>query len=352
MKTTACIVLVFGLAAGFGAGYALAEDCEEAPRPGDPANIKKLKVDINVLNLMNGLHLSVDQVEAILAGAREVEKLRSELLPSRGRETSLPEAEARALCEILKEIKALYRRGEEPDPALLKRFREGWLKAHRSARKPRKKIDGAEYNRRLKAVENRVLSLLSDSQREVLADYKPCLIPPKNLRDPVRVGQVKSFQVQEKFLENIRRIPADRWKKLGRLIIDKALSRWEKRHGLLEPDERRKEIEKALSVVTEARALGDVDFQIRKSDLAKKITFVDKKEELQKELEGIIRKRHVPPGKLAHILLDARIIPVLEKRLALLRNLPRDEAVDLKDVKGADTCKDGKCGTKVKVGKK
>lgn len=108
------------------------------------------------------------------------------------------------------------------------------------------------------------------------------------------------------------------------------------------------EIEKAMALIGQARSMSEVDFQINKSLLAEKVAFIDRKEEILKELDELSAGRKAPPGKVADILLDPRIIPVLERRLALMKNGGKDPAADLEDIEGADTCKGGKCGTPVK----
>ncbi len=339
----------FAALSAFCASALAAESDCPAPGPapqakGDPAEIHRLKVEINALNLINGLHLSAAQVQALLDGAREVKALKERHFPEKENDREAP-SNAAELCMLLEKVKACYEKGEEPPAELLAELRE---KSGRGRKPAGDRPDPAEYGRRIREIEAKVCALLSESQKEVIADFKPCLVPPKNLRDPVRVGQAKSSEIQETFLEHTRRIPADRWAKLGRLIVEKALSKWEEKNGAIPEKKRAEEMEKAMAVIEKARALSDVDFQIEKTPLAEKITFIDRKEVVMKELEGLITRRIAPAGKVANVLLDPRIIPVLERRLELAKKAEKDPAVDLDGIEGADSCKGGKCGTPVK----
>jgi hypothetical protein len=322
---------------------------EECGAPtGDPVAIKKLTVEINVLNLLNGLHLSVAQVQALLDGARKVKALReTHIGPS---ETTVAPEQAAALCKALEAVRTFYEKGKTPSPEAAARLKTALKKAS-AGRKPARRGNQQAYRREVRLVEESVCAQLSDAQLEVIAEFDPCLIPPRNLRDPVRVGQAKSFGRQEKMLQNLRKIPGERWQKLGRLILEKALGMWEKRHGAMKADVRAREIDRAAGIIEQAREMSEVDFQIHKAEMAERITFLDMKEELKKEIQGLVKRRFAPPGKVAHILLDPRIIDVLARRWELMRHWERDPAVDLDRIRPANTCKDGKCGTKVKTPK-
>ncbi len=335
-----CAVILAVPLAAFGAEGGL------APSPADDAaEIRRLRVEINALNLINGLHLSIAQVQALVDGAREMKALAEKLPPDRGPGKDMAAEEAAAMCAALEKVLACLRKGEDPPPALLAELKE---KTGKTGRREATGVEKSEYNRNVVEIEARVGALLSDAQREVIEEFKPCLVPPKTLRDPVRVGQVRTFEAQEAFLERARKIPSERWAKLGKLIVDKAMRKWEEKNGALPAKARADEIEKAMTLIDQARSMPEVEFQISKSSLAEKLIFMDRKDEIHKELESLASRRDAPPGKIARILLDPRIIPALERRLAIMKNGGKDPAVDLEDIEGADTCKGGKCGTPAK----
>ncbi len=58
------------------------------------------------------------------------------------------------------------------------------------------KLPPETFNARLVELEIAAESLLRPGQLEVLKTYKACLIPPKNLKDPVRVGQAAGSSTQ------------------------------------------------------------------------------------------------------------------------------------------------------------
>jgi hypothetical protein len=190
--------------------------------------------------------------------------------------------------------------------------------------------------------------MLLDSQKEVISTFKPCLIPPKNLKDPVRVGQAADNTREAEVLARLRTLPAGKWEKVKAAVLDLAISKWEEKHGKFTPAEREAEIAEADAVVAEARGLSEVDFQMRKDDLSRRFALRSRKDELKKEMETLEGERFEAPGKVANILLDPKIIPVLERRLRQLKGFAPEDPVDLEGIAGADTCKDGKCGKKFK----
>jgi hypothetical protein len=333
-------VLVF-LASG--PGVLGEDDCESPQASGDPGVIKQLRVEINTLNLMNGLHLSVEQVEALLAGARENRELRTALLGEGGGKTP-PAVSSKERYEALLELKGKLERGEDTDGAYLRELKKR-LETGKAAKPFRP--DRARYHRELRALERGIEKILLESQKDVISTYKPCLIPPKNLKDPVRVGQAANRTAAGKMLERMRKLSQSRWDKMGRAILERALGHWEERKGKFSEEERSRELEKALAVVNEARALSEIEFQMKKDDLAKRVTFTDRKDDLKKELKGLLKERHDPPGTIAMTLLDPRIIPVLERRLKQMQGFEPDKPMDLAGIKGADA-KKGKCGKKYK----
>lgn len=154
-----------------------------------------LRADINMLNLINGLHLSSEQVEQLTRLARAAGSYQVE------RPTEIDIEAFKGLVRSLETMKRLLLNGRDiPLPML--------AHALKLAQRANLLSNPAPQPTGLREVAQQVLSILTEEQKQVLADYKPCLIPPKNLKDPVRVGQAPSNSGYIKALERIRQIPS------------------------------------------------------------------------------------------------------------------------------------------------
>jgi hypothetical protein len=340
------IPLAFALLAALAAPAALAEDGEERPKPAKapeegsvagvrdlPAleeEVRSLRADINILNLVNGLHLTPHQIEHLARAAREAKSLIEEAAPP-APDPKVLAREARSLEAIRT---AMLEGREAPGDALRDL---GTARARRAG--PRR--GAAAVEKGLAALEDAVEAELLPSQREVVRTYKACLVPPKDLRDPVRVGQASDAGPTIRLLERVVAIPAERWEKEGPRLVERILAEEQEhkgRLGELEEVERRAALRAGFE---EARALDAAEFGMRKEALAERLEAPDRVQDAVLELQALADAQGAP-GKTARILLDPRAIPIYERRLATLRAAARDP-VDLAAVKEADSCKDGRC---------
>ena len=110
--------------------------------------------------------------------------------------------------------------------------------------------------------------LLSNHQKEILKTFACCIIPPKDLSDPVRVGQATSGEKEIEILRKVRKVPGTSWpyakrfglKKLEQLLVFKY-------PGIT--GDRIKSICAGVGEIYEkARKLLDVDFELEKGKLA------------------------------------------------------------------------------------
>ena len=228
--------------------------------------VQRLRGEINNWNLINGLHLSADQIGQIVG-------LYDDVAPK------------------LQAVKG---------------------KARRQAS--------------LAEVERRVESILNSGQREVLADYKPCLIPPKDLKDPVRIGQANDSSHGEKWLTRARRASQNRRDRLA----DEALDREAEHYGKLEPAERAKRKQLLLETARQAAAMSDVDFELNKTELAEAIARPDRAEELREEISTLARAEGLP-GRVAHFMLNAQFVEQLRDRGRQLEQGVQTRQVNLAD---------------------
>jgi len=113
--------------------------------------------------------------------------------------------------------------------------------------------------------------ILNKSQKAIFDDFSCCLIPPEDLSDPVRIGQAEAPRNLVDMLERVRSVPDDYWPTARRRLLERFVEiEHVKRPDLTEDDANR--LRRRLEdVMTTARELSDVDFELRKYDLCKQI---------------------------------------------------------------------------------
>ena len=262
------------------------EDYPAAERGKHKAQVAALRAEINNWNLINGLHLTRDQIKRIvtLVDAFEAEQ------------------------EAAKAARANPR-------------------GKRNRTRP-----GISRVRLEKSIENR----MNPGQREVLADYKACLIPPKNLKNPVRVGQANDSSHLERLLARARKTPGPRRRAMLNEILDN-----EARHfGKLNPDERGQRFRLLLRTAREAAEMSDTEFELSRAELAERLTPRNRAQELKKEIAQISRKGGLP-GKVAQFMLKPLFIDQLRTRGRQLAEGAVTEKVDLARGPQAPNCEKG-----------
>jgi hypothetical protein len=351
MKHLAWLALAFAVAAAPAASRARADDGPEDPgKEKKPAaeettiggvrdrislerELRALRADINILNLVNGLNLTPHQIVHLLRAAREAKEVQDDATPP----PKDPEVAAKEF-RALERIRASLLAGDAaPEDAVrdLDNLRT-------RVRAPRR--TGLETSKRLREIEDEVDAVLLPSQREVIRTYKPCLVPPQSLRDPVRVGQASDAGPMRRLLEHVVGVPADRWGREGPAILDRVLDAEQEHLGRLNAVEEKERREALVRAFEEARAMDAATFEMKKDLLAERIQPEDRIQSVHLELEGIADAQG-RPGKTASILLDPRVVPILEKRLEQLKAAARTP-VDLEAVREADRCKDGHCAVR------
>ncbi len=299
--------------------------------------IRALRADINLLNLYNGLNLTVDQVEVILKEARSANRKKGKdgsLLAKEERETTLREK------ELLEELRRHLLKNKEVPSALKARYDN----LQRERYQAQLKRGAAAQNReRLAQGAARVEALLTEAQLEVLRTYKPCLIPPRDLRDPVRVGQSGNDSHYASLIERIRSLPDFAYEANREKIIAGIVQAAETHQGKMDEQARNDYEETVAAVLDEARSMDDAAFQFNKQDLARKIESEDRIQAIKDELARSGLARFERQGQIAQFFLTPRAIPILEKRLRLMKAFARGEETDLDRIEGAENCRDGKC---------
>lgn len=117
----------------------------------------------------------------------------------------------------------------------------------------------------------KVAKILTDNQKEVVGSFSCCLVPPKSLSDPVRVGQADLAEWQLEMLEKVRKCPDGWWPAAKKRTLD-AL---QKGALIADPGMTEKKIKEERKrvgdILEKARSLSDVDFEMEKEELAAQI---------------------------------------------------------------------------------
>jgi hypothetical protein len=252
------------------------------------AEVGELRREIQLLNLINGLELSADQMRVILEKAREAEEIREEL---RG------EAEEKedGLVEVLSELRATLMRGEGVSPSL----REQVHGAESTSRGLKEEYEGEMTRLALE-----IKDVLGEHQLYALEQFVPCLIPPEG---EARIGQAEGTAQAERQLARIRAIPGPLFEARKEEIAQRVIERIREhlpKGILINEEEEKKEI---IALLERARALSEVEFELEKSNLVQQL----------KSRYTLPRLPVDVSVKVERFLLDPLIIPLLEEKLAI-----------------------------------
>ncbi|MHC4161865.1 MAG: hypothetical protein ACYSUM_07030 [Planctomycetota bacterium] len=267
--------------------------------------IAELKADINLLNLMNGLHLNYLQLKTIQKSATACGKARAA--------TPREEETTKKTLAALREVYDALRKGEPPPASAVSRLQSpaakrggGYLRArHRELEEAR--ASGVE----------KLLDVLSPEQGEVIRTYAACLVPPKNLRDPVRAGQATDTEPLERMLDHLRKLPLDND---PYAVADRFLSHIESHDGRFPADERPCTVNLVLGVAYDAQALDDVGYAAQRSELAARLAPARRLPTLKEKLGDLEGADVVIHRKIAIFLLDPRIAPLAKDRIKRQKN--------------------------------
>lgn len=307
-KTTACLAAVIiwaALAAG-----ALARP-PAAPAKGEEKEVlervRELREDISTINLLNGLNLTREQVTKILDLARQTRQAREQNLQAQENLAALKEAEE-AFQALRAEIqKGVPARGDIPKRA---------LQAELGLKERRDQLNRG-ISEQYRALEARLNQVLSPEQAQVAQNFEPCLIPPLNLREPVRAGQAASPEGAVKLLRRLKKLPEAQWQARKNTIAQRRVDLVSKHHYRLTEPEKAEVKARFLSLVERVRSMSDMDFEMEKDRLAQEMKPRERMKELREELQA--RNPHQGPPlltKVGRFLLSERIIPILEQRLS------------------------------------
>ena len=272
--------------------------CQAGPVPALAASTKaegldqvaNLRRDVQLLNLINGLELSVEQMQFILDRAREAEAIREEI---KGR----AEGNAAATSQVLGKLREILLHGEVISSELRDEFFSVEGENH---------VLKEEWEQEIARLALEVEEGLEGHQLYALERYVPCVIPPKG---EARIGQAEDPHAGQALLQRIRDIPAEQFEvrkeRIAQRVLERVLGRLPKGRALAFDQE--EEIEWMLGFLEKVRGLDEMTFAVEKEKLVEEV-----------------KSHYAPPdvpvdvsAKIESHLLDPRIIPLLEGKLAI-----------------------------------
>jgi hypothetical protein len=260
--------------------------CQAAPVSAQaPPEEVDLHREIQLLNLINGLELTSEQMRFILEKAEEAQKTRERLKA---------EADTAELEAVLAEIRDTLMEGQNVSNEL----RDSFF----AARGENKQLIEA-YNKERERLAGEIEELLEGHQLYALEHYVPCIIPPEG--EP-RIGQARGAKGVA-VLERLRDVPDDRFErhkdKVARRLLRELEKRFRRRILIFD---RRRELHRILDLLEKARSLSNVDFELEKEELVEALLAPYEASRPPVDVTSVIG-RH---------LLDPAIIPLLEEKLA------------------------------------
>ncbi|MCK5145426.1 hypothetical protein KAR48_01655 [bacterium] len=243
--------------------------------------VKTLKKEIILINLLNGLYLTPAQKNNLKILIAEAENSR-QLFKS-----NMKDIDAGSIS-VLNKLKQSLQKENNQDKNLKKQINQNKVKAHQAQRRLGKALQG---------IENKVAAMLNENQLIIIETFKPCLIPHAS----GRVGQDSGkggIHLLERF-RNMSNIDRDR---MQPMFEEKYLDQYQRHHGRLNTEEKALLLQEFRQVLLSAGSLSDEQFMLEKQTLA---------ENLQIPEQPGKRPAHNQTGRLGRFLLDPVMIPQL-----------------------------------------
>lgn len=143
-------------------------------------------------------------------------------------------------------------------------------------------IFGAEITYRFWELKEEVDTILTNGQRHVLKEFRCCMLPPKQLSDPTRVGQAFSSDEWIQYFIQVRSLPDEQWVDFKNLYIVPIEDLIKATLPGIQSSERERILKEIDRILEDARKMDEIDFELQKESLCARL-----KRELQlDELTG------------------------------------------------------------------
>ncbi len=247
-----------------------------------------LRRDIVLLNLVNGLYLTADQMETLVEEIKEAEDIREKYQ----KKSEQLESDYKM---VLEDIKNVLFEGKEIDEDLKKQFNQ--------MKEIQYQLED-DSGEKLLGLESEVSQMLTDNQLIVIEQFKPCIIPPAQ----GKIGQSTEAAAEGivHMLERVRNMPDRLYESVKNNIADNQLDKMERHVGFQNDDEKEAYKQELLDLFSDVRGLPDQEFFVQKIGLARNL--LPDNPQIRKQLKNEL-------GRVGQFLLDSALIPILENRL-------------------------------------
>ena len=271
--------------------------------------IRALLDEISLINLINGLHLSDDQIRKIIAIATTAGKIKADEIRNTPGLIESMEKTGIALGNLKTEIlKGQPAVGEIPKIA--SGHKKNLVQIHDNL--------FSRVHARQMELEVKLRSVLSQEQIHVVENFKPCLLPPAEMANPVRAGQAENRNGMIRLMREIREMPDEKWENRKHRIIREHVQDISLHKYRMTQEEKDAEVKRLTGLMEKIRSMPSAEYEIRKTEWSDELHPEDKLGNLRKELQRRSPHRHsdlkTPIGKY---FLSKSAIPVLKRMLSL-----------------------------------
>lgn len=289
-------------------------------------SLKKLKADIVLLNLINGLNLTPKQMQ-IMYGHANHYKYDIQVAQNKKLQTYAMAQKS------LQKIYLTLLRGNNPAPHSVK----GLRMAQQACQKADEELQKAKIKHRWG-----VQAILNDQQKEAVRHFKACLLPPKDFKDPVRVGQAMNLSGQVEFMQRYREAGPVRRERMEERMYERLRKVIVRKTGIMDEGLLRTEVARMKATLKEAVKLNKVQFELKKNKLAEDLAFHNPHEKLRKDIIKIKSLRDKTSGQEStmpqiDILLQPNVLAILEVKFKNHVSYKKG-STDLKKIEGAKGC--------------
>ncbi|MBI4712126.1 MAG: hypothetical protein HY762_02290 [Planctomycetes bacterium] len=303
MKTKALWLIILGLLLCLPLWAAKGDD----KPPEFEMKLQKAFEEISTLNLINGLNLTQDQIKQIIECNKELETLRQDC-----------NKEFESVASDTMDAYGKLKEAVEKNQGIPKDVERKAFMMEQQVKQIREEMMSEASN-----IEKKLEAVLTEAQMEVVNTFNPCLIPPKNLKEPVRAGQANDNDHILNMFKRIRSLPSDVYDKEKDKIVSRHLEEIQKHIGNLTQEELEQEKQNTIAVFDKVRAMKDVEFELNGPEVATEYMKHGKKlkgEELRDEMMKLNQTRHGGLGRVGRYLLGPTVVQVLTKRLEMMKS--------------------------------
>lgn len=260
------------------------------------ARLDEARARLSLANLLGGLFLTEAQTKGLAGLAEQADRLRRVKLA--GAQKTVVAAE-KSFERLLGEVLHAPAASTAVSPS------------HRAAQDEAVDLDHrlkelrSEYNSELRKLQEQAVALLTAPQIKVIATFSPCVVPPRPLTDPVRVGQAAGTETVEQIVDVLRRAPKDLYERHVGELIEAAVRRVEHKKGALQAGARKAWVNEMRARIDRLRAMDDTEFALDGAAEARGLLLYD-------ETKTVGGMEYWQPNKVGRYLLCRGAAEVLK----------------------------------------